>query len=316
MKRSRSIIVTCLLITCLKDLTWKFNGSGHNLDVRGVSEFEEAKLEMNCAHMEASNVVSRRRLELCQRINNTINQLANGVIFYYSPVFPHHLEWESGQIQYMTRIPAWWYAAAALPQTIQREFSNMDYQSNLPLDVAWMVASYLQNPSRLVISCPAIHRQVQISEPRIVAEIAEQWRPIAELRSWYGHQVWTRGRPAVQNVVAPQANDQFLAALYERWDQEEERAVRLHEERYEPHIRLARHMQDAEEQGDGWYQANQDELRWYTALNFYEQSVEEAITFGERVPRGVIHSDDGTMRLFFSESDSESETEVMGYQSE
>ncbi len=279
----------------------KFIGSGVILAAIAAFGFEESFIDMNCRHLAANNLVSERRLDLCQRVNNTLNQLQNGVIFYYSPVFPHHLDWTTGQLQYMTTIPRWWYAAAHLPQNSAIAFASTSMSGKLPMDVCYIVAMYLKDPSKLVQTCTEAHRQIVMMEPHIVATIAMQHPPIAQLVTWYGHQTWTQGRDPVLNVPPRPQNAEWLEELYRRWDAEEERAIQMHERIYQPHIRQMRHeLEEDVDPDDPWFQPNAGELRWYTALNFYEQAVEEAMTFGERVPRGIDYDINGAMVLLYS----------------
>ncbi len=68
--------------------------------------------------------------------------------------------------------------------------------------------------------------------------------------------------------------------------------------------------QEADRQGwlrdeeDGRFR-NEEELRWYSSLNFFEQSVEEAIMFGERVPVGTYEDDQGIIHLLYSDDELE-----------
>jgi hypothetical protein len=299
MKRSRSIIVIYLLITCLKDHIWKSRGSEHILGAIAVFGFRK----MDTRHMARGTIVADRRLSMCQQVNSTLEQLASGVIFYYQPVYPHHVDFRSGHTQYLTQIPPWWYAQAQLPQVQPIQFASMSYEGTIPESLFYRIAIYMANPSRLVLSCTSSRRSVQIMEVAIITEIQSQRFPIAQLLRWYGHQLWTEGdRAPIINRTVDRDDAAWLRGLYARWDDEENRALTM--EQY------ARNDDLFAQGGYGFLEyeppvphPHEEEARWYDALNFFEQAVEEAYVFGERIPVGTRTLNSGIIQLIYSDEE-------------
>jgi hypothetical protein len=233
-------------------------------------------------------------MEMCEIICSTLNQLATGVVFYYQPVYPHHMDFHTGHMQYMQTLPRWFLDQGRLEQNRPIVFGSMSYSGELPSDVFAAVAIFLHNPSRLALCCPYGHRVIQIREPAIIQELADQIFNPARLIEWWGHRLWSAGRMPILNTPPEPSDARWLRELYQRWDREEEAYMR----------------QEADRQGwlrdeeDGRFR-NEEELRWYSSLNFFEQSVEEAIMFGERVPVGTYEDDQGIIHLLYSDDELE-----------
>ncbi len=265
-------------------------GSGKLLGVNGVFAFDM----FGASHLPADNVVQRRRQSLCQQTNATLNQMASGVVFYYSPVFAHYLDYISGSVTYARTIPRWWYELARIPEASLLITQSVLYTGDMQADLFPAIAIFLVDPSRLVLTCSAAHRLVTIAQPHITAELSDQMRSPAALLSWWGHRVWTRGQmPVIEPIV--QAQDQhWLAQLYDRWDAEEAAIAQHQYDRLPLHIR--RELEDAPPRWE-----DEEQLRWYDAQTFLEQSIEEARIFGEREPIGVRSTESGDVVLLYSD---------------
>lgn len=110
----------------------------------------------------------------------------------------------------------------------------------------------------------------------------------------------------ILNTPPEPSDAAWLRDLYRRWDAEEE--LYLQQE----HRRQG--IDEGRSEVERW--RGDHELRWYSSLNFFEQAVEEAYTFGERIPVGTWEDRRGEIHLLYSddelslldlESDEESE---------
>ncbi len=275
----------------------KFFGSEHTLGA--IEGF--AYKAMNCSHMPNATLFQRRRRELCEIINSTVEQLRAGVLFYYPPVYPHGLDYTAGHLMYRDTIPFWWYQNARVPDSVPIVFQSMMESGLIPSELFPMIAVCLQNPAPLVMSCTSAHRRITMQQPALVAELSQQNRVVAELISWWGHQVWTRGRMPVirEREYRPEADMIWRRHMEELWADD-----RIYLDDYNAMTPAQRQRFIYREDGPD---PREEEMRWYTAENFLTQAQQEAMVFGERVPVGVTTSDDGFMRLLFSDSDMESD---------
>ena len=297
-KKLRNTVGIYSLTICLKDPIWKYVGSETSLGVNIGLGFEMA---FQCDWMPAQNSSQRRRQALCRNICNVLNQLADGVIYYYTPVFPHTRSQEDGAMQYLTRIPDWWYVMSRLQDPVLIATSSMS-DASVSTEVMIEIAKYLANPSRLVLCCTAGYRGITMAQPHIVGELSAQRFELAQLLSWWGHRVWSQGRMPTINVIERGEDEAWLADLYRRWDQEEERYLAMEARRQGMLPRHMRHPDDEEAAAAPRWQG-EEEARWYDAHNFYEQAVEEAYTFGERVPVGTVTDLNGTIHLLYSDDE-------------
>jgi hypothetical protein len=204
-------------------------------------------------------------------------------------------------MQYLTRIPSWWYAMSRLPEPALL-VTNSTADAMVSTEIMIELSKYLENPSRLVLCCTAGYRGITIAQPMIVSELSAQHPALAQLISWWGHRVWTQGRMPTINVIERGEDEQWLADLYRRWDQEEERYLAMEARRQGMLPRHMRHPTEEEEAAAPRWRG-EEEARWYDAHNFFEQSVEEAYTFGERVPVGTVTDIDGTIHLLYSDDE-------------
>jgi len=291
-KKTKGIGGSYSLIMRWKEQQMKYIGSEIALVVPADSG---SRMAMNCGHMPQNNLVQIRRRAMCNSINATINQLADGVLFYRSPMFPQCLDWYTGNTLYITQIPQWWYQLAQVPDSYPLDFESSGSASMLPVDLLEEIACYLENPSRLVLTHTCAHRYITMGQVRIVNRLADQTYPLARLLNWWGHRVWTRGRmPVLQEPPAPR-DDEWLAQLYQRWDDQD---ARMEAAAYE---RLPRHIRDELEDAPRYN--HEEELHWYNAVNFLEQAQEEARVFGERIPLGVFTGPEGAVQLFYSDDE-------------
>ncbi len=256
---------------------------------------------MNCSHMPTASLFQRRRRELCEMINQTVEQLRSGVLFYYPPVYPHGLDYTAGHLMYRDSIPFWWYQNAQIPWSQPVSFQSAMETGKIPADLFSHIAGCLSNPAPLVMCCTAAHRQITIRQQAIVGELSQQNRVVAELISWWGHQVWTRGRMPVirEREYQPETDAIWRRHMEELWADD-----RIYLDDFNQMTPAQRERYIYREDGPD---PREEEMRWYTAENFLNQAQQEAHVFGERVPIGVTTSDDGFMRLLFSDSETESD---------
>jgi hypothetical protein len=298
MKKHKNTTGICLSIICLKDPIWKFVGSETSLDASiGIG----SKMAFSCDWMPQDNLVQRRRFSLCGNICNVLNQLADGVIYYYTPVFPHTRSQEDGALQYLTRIPTWWYTMSRLTDPVLIS-THSTADAMVSTEILIELSKFLENPSRLVLCCSAGYRGITVAQPLIVAELSSQRHELAQLISWWGHRVWTAGRMPTIHPIERGQDEQWLADLYQRWDQEEERYLAMEARRQGLLPRHMRHPTEEEEAAAPRWRG-EEEARWYDAHNFLEQSIEEAYTFGERIPVGTLTDTDGTIHLLYSDDE-------------
>lgn len=273
----------------------KYIGLDQALGARGVLEYSMA---FQCDWMPTETRVQLRRFSLCGVTCNVLNQLSDGVVFYYPPVFPHYRSQETGTMQYLSVIPAWWYAMAQVPSPpLLVTQSQMD--CTMSAEVCVEISKYLENPSRLVMSCTSVYRTITIMQQQIVSELANQRYEIARMISWWGHRTWTQGRMPVVNPVEQRGDAEWLARLYQRWDAEEERYMAMDLQRQGVPLHIIQEMEQAEAPA----YRGEDELRWYDAENFFEQAVEEAYVFGERMPIGTVTDVNGHIHLLYSDDE-------------
>lgn len=294
----------------------RYLGSKQFLVVRRGIEFE--KLPMNCEHMPTLSVVQRRRREMCEAINATLTQLAEGeATAYYPLVFPHGMNWLTGAMSYRTNIPVWWYLAAHIPfaSRVAVESSSPSTYSNMlgPLtpEQVMAVAACLKNPSRLVLTCRQTWVLVQTNQPHIVAQLQRQYLVPAALLSWWGHFVYSEG-PLYLPTRVPADEQTYEMQREQRWAAElaeEERADQMagNREWVPPHFQPHEPPPPAEwvaQHQHPW--EDEEQVFWRDAVEFYENAVDEALAFGARVPSGVIGSPlDNSFRLIYSSSEEE-----------
>lgn len=294
----------------------RYLGSKQCLGARRGIAFDKSK--MDSEHMPTLSVVQRRRREMCEAINNSINQLATGdVVPYYPMVFPHGMNWLTGAMSYRTNIPTWWYLAAHIPQSATVVQSAMAQLGPLSDEQIRMIAGLLPNPSRLVVACRGNFVLITRDQHIIVAGLTMQFCTPARLISWWGHFTYTQGP-----MYVPVDDPTFLAERERRW-------LRDMEEQDREHMAGNRFPIEVEEEPyDDWdarrppgggppprHWEDEEHVFWRDALEYYEASYDEAYLFGGRLPLGVIGSPlDNSFRLIYSDSESDASTEELAGQ--
>lgn len=243
---------------------------------------------------------------MCETINNTLEQICSqNVVPYYPPIFPHGMDWLTGEYYYQDTIPTWWYVNAAIAdsQAIVGEATAMSF---LPLELTLNVAGCLQNPSRLVLANRDLWRQITIHQLEVVGQLSLQWRVPMVTICWWGHVFASAGPPYLPEARNPQRS--------QRHTEDAEVAARNRAEREWADIwgrpyALPAWQDDYEFRApphpdhEGQY-PDEEAVFWRDALEYYEFSLEEARRMGLRIPQGVLGSPmEGSFRLLYSDSE-------------
>lgn len=281
----------------------KYLGSKTFTVVRRDFEFEES---MNVEHMPSLSVVQRRRREMCATINNTLCQMVEDrVVPYYEVVFPHGMDWLTGQIHYETTIPTWWYYHSSIPFGVPPQ-AQCAMSLILTEELVLQVAAGLDNPSRLVLTSRSHWILIQQRQMTVVSWLASQVMRPARLLRWWGHFVYSEGPPFIPMTrdALPIDDADFLERRRARWEAEE-----LHDDEM---VGMAGNR-------EGWIAPtfyphepappppdDNEIVFWRDSLEILEAAVLDAQLWGTRVPRGIVmNPEEGTSRFIFSESNSE-----------